>query len=100
MLTGNPHALPLAPSAANIEQPFDAAQFAQLLLSLPNVREVKAALNAVLLEIECTARNPYDGVMEISGDELDSGTWFLIRVSDLPSADATGGLVSFVRGEP
>lgn len=43
------------------------------------------------------ALNPFDGEMEETGDELDSGTWFLIRVSDLPSPDARGGLVAFVR---
>lgn len=95
MLTGN---LPASPPARNVENVANApAQFAAYLLTLPNVREVKAAINAVLLEVECTARNEYDGVMEMSGEELDSGTWFLIRVSDLPAPDARGGLVSFQR---
>ena len=99
MLNGNPHALKPAPNGANVEPPFDATAFAQLLLTLPNVLEVKAALNAILLEVECTARNPYDGAEETSGDELDSGTWFFIRTSGLPRPDATGGLVAFVRAE-
>lgn len=83
----------IAKSAAE----FDAPAFARLLLALPGVIEVKAALNAIILTVECTALNPFDGEMEETGDELDSGTWFLIRVSDLPSPDARGGLVAFVR---
>lgn len=97
MWNGNQPALKPAPNGANAEPPFDTMAFAQLLLRLPNVREVKAALNAVLLEIECTARNEFDGIMEQTGEELDSGTWFLIRVSDLPAPDARGGLHSFLR---
>lgn len=97
MLNGNPPALKPAPNGANAEQSFDAAAFAQFLLTLPNVREVKAALNAILFMVECTARNEFDGELETSGDDLDSGTWFLIRVSDLPSPEARGGLISFVR---
>ena len=95
MSTGN---LPASPPALNVESAANnPAQFAAYLLTLPNVREVKAAINAVLLEIECTARNEFDGVMEMSGEELDSGTWFLVRVSDMPGPDARGGLVSFQR---
>lgn len=97
MSNGNPLVSKPAPTSAPIAPAFDVTAFAQLLLNLPNVREVKAALNAILLEVECTARNPFDGEMEATGDELDSGTWFFVRVSDLPAPDATGGLVAFVR---
>ena len=97
MSTGNRLDLPPVESAESVERAFEAELFAKYLLALPHVREVKAALNAILLEVECTARNEFDGEMELSGEELDSGTWFLIRVSDLPPDDARGGLVSFVR---
>lgn len=97
MLNGNLPALKPAPNGASAEPSFDPAAFAQFLLTLPNVREVKAALNAILFEITCTARNEFDGEFEESGEELDSGTWFFVRVSDLPSPEARGGLVSFMR---
>ena len=86
-----------SPPAESAERAFDAEAFARSLLALPGVREVKAAVNAILLEVDCTARNEFDGEMEQSGEELDSGTWFLIRVTDLPGPEARGGLVSFVR---
>lgn len=97
MSTGNRLDLPHVANAENVERAFEAETFARLLLELPHVREVKAALNAILFEVECTARNEFDGAMELSGEELDSGTWFLVRVSDLPPEDARGGLVSFIR---
>lgn len=84
-------------NTAKSAEEFDAPAFARLLLALPGVIEVKAALNAILLEVTCTAINAFDGELEETGDELDSGTWFLVRVSDLPAPDARGGLVVFVR---
>ena len=77
--------------------PIELQEFAQWLLANPRVIECKAAVNAFLFEVECTAINPVDGVMEADPQELDSGTWFLVRVSGLPSPDARGGMVSIVR---
>lgn len=99
MLTGSKPAL--SPDASDGSAPLspELQAFAAWLLSNHQVIECKAAVNAFLFEIECTANNPIDGVMEAEPQELDSGTWFLARVSGLPATDARGGIVSIVRNE-
>lgn len=97
MLIGNKPALSPDASAENALLSPELQMFAAWLLGNPQVIECKAAVNAFLFEIECTANNPIDGVMEAEPQELDSGTWFLARVSGLPAPDARGGIVSIVR---
>lgn len=99
MLTGNKTALSPDASAENALLSPELQRFAAWLLANPQVIECKAAVNAFLFEIECTANNPIDGVMEAEPQELDSGSWFLARVSGLPAPDARGGIVSIVRDE-
>lgn len=97
MLIGSKPALSPDASAENALLSPELQMFAAWLLANPQVIELKAAVNAFLFEIECTANNPVDGVMEAEPQELDSGTWFLARVSGLPAPEARGGIVSIVR---
>ena len=96
MLSGNQVVSKTDGNGANAVTP-ELQTFADWLLTQPNVIEVMAAVNAIVLEVDCTARNAQDGEMESEPEELDSGTWYLVRVSGMPAPSARGGLVSFVR---
>lgn len=93
MLSGKP--LGLKPDSNDVSSWLSPAEqaFVAYLHANPQTIEVLAAVNALLFDVEVTARNPVDGEMEVRPSELDSGTWLLVRVSALPEETARGGLI-------
>lgn len=97
MLSGKPPGL--KPDTNDVSSWLSPAEqaFVAYLHANPQTIEVLAAVNALLFDVEVTARNPVDGEMELRPSELDSGTWLLVRISPLPTDDARGGLIPLPR---
>ncbi len=93
MTTGNGSALSLAENGAT---ELDLLGFARWLYSKPEVIEVWGLEHIILADVECSTVAP-DGQIETQAQELDSGTWLLVRVAALPDPPPAGGIIAFRR---